>query len=42
MIAQFYDVCPINPNTTRTEYEFITFICNQIKASEEHIVIEEF
>lgn len=36
-----YDICPIDWDTTRTDYEFINFICNQIKNSEEYSVTEE-
>ena len=36
-----YDICPIDFDTTRTANEFVNFICNQIRASEEYGVMEE-
>lgn len=35
-----YDVCPIDFDTTKTANEFVNFICNQIKHSEEYEVID--
>ena len=35
-----YDICPIDFDATKTASEFVNFICNQIKHSEEYEVID--
>lgn len=35
-----YDICPIDFDTTKTANDFVNFICNQIKDSEEYAVFD--